>query len=59
MKSRKVDTVTTTEEHIRLQIYDGAIPLGEAGNKLLELTLLEFHRGEAIRREIAAHLQKI
>ncbi len=44
MKSRKVTTVATTEEFVRLDIYEGRIPLGEAGDRLLELALKSHDR---------------
>jgi hypothetical protein len=56
MKTRKVDTITSSEEMIRLSIYDGDIPLDEAGAALIQSlrnenrTLLQ-ERNEA-RREI-------
>lgn len=49
MKARKVDTVTSNEENVRLMIYDGVIPLGEAGGELLRLALAEHHRGTDAR----------
>jgi len=48
MKSRKVDHITSDSEHVRLQIYDGEIPLGEAGGKLLELALAGHHRSSSL-----------
>lgn len=37
MKSRLVDTVVNNDEYLRLRIYDGEIPLAEAGAELLRL----------------------
>jgi len=34
MKSRSVETVASDEENLRLRIYDGEIPLTEAGREL-------------------------
>ena len=37
MKTRLVDTVTSNEEYVRLRIYDGAVPLDEAGAELIAI----------------------
>lgn len=38
MKSKLVGTtITNNEDHVRLRIFDGAIPLDEAGQELLAL----------------------
>lgn len=37
MKSRKVDTVTTNEELVRLRIFDGVIPADYGMEELLDL----------------------
>lgn len=58
MKSRKVDTITSDEQHVRLSIFDGEIPLGEAGGKLLDLTLKKFHRDNAVVSRLIAALEK-
>lgn len=50
MKSRKVTTVTSDEEMIRLDIYEGRIPLAEAGDRLLELALAQHHRADTMVR---------
>lgn len=47
MKSRKVNTVTSDEEMVRLDIFEGRIPLENAGDRLLELALAQHHRGGA------------
>jgi hypothetical protein len=52
LKSRKVNTVASDEELVRLNIYDGEIPLGDAGARLLELALAQHHRGGAMLGEI-------
>lgn len=48
--SRKIDTVSSDEEQVRLNIYDGVIPLGEAGAELLKLALAQMHRSDAVAR---------
>lgn len=45
MPSRKVTTVSGNDEFVRLDIYEGRIPLGEAGDRLLELALADHARG--------------
>lgn len=52
MKSKKVQTVASDEEMVRLDIYEGRIPLGEAGDRLLELALAQHHRGMEHGRKI-------
>jgi len=59
MKQRKITTVTTDEEMVRLAIYDGEIPLGEAGGRLLELALLQHHRGDAVLRHLSDMTKRI
>lgn len=59
MKSRKVTTITSDEELVRLDIFEGRIPLGEAGGRLLELALAQHHRGQEIARSSAAALNEL
>lgn len=40
MKFREVDTVTSHEDYLRLRIYDGDLPIDEAGRELVESLLL-------------------
>ena len=37
MKTRLVETVTSNEDHVRLRIYDGEIPVDAAGEALIDL----------------------
>jgi hypothetical protein len=50
MKSKSVDTITSDEELVRLRIYEGDIPLDQAGQELLALAKAE------ARRERQQHL---
>ena len=52
MKSKDVGfTVTTTEDFVRLRVFDGVIPLDAAGQELLEM---ERARANAYHRELIA-----
>jgi hypothetical protein len=42
--SKTVDTVTSNDENVRLRIYDGVIPLGDAGDELLQMALANNRR---------------
>jgi hypothetical protein len=42
--SKTVNTVTSNDENVRLRIYDGVIPLGEAGDELLQVALANNRR---------------
>lgn len=59
MRSRKVDTITSNQEQVRLDIFEGRIPLGEAGDRLLEMALAQFHHGEAIARLTALCFEEL
>ncbi len=37
MKSRSVETVTSNEAFVRMRIYDGDLPIDEAGAELLRI----------------------
>lgn len=39
MKHRTVDTIVSPEEEVRLRIYDGDIPLENAGVEILKLLI--------------------
>ena len=59
MKVRKIASVSSNEEYVRMSIYDGDIPLGDAGGRLLELALAEHRRSEAVGRLTAMCFDKI
>lgn len=60
MKSKKVDTVASDEENVRLRIYDGVIPLDEAGHELVALARSEARRDVlALRLIVAQHETQI
>lgn len=44
MQYKTVDTVVNDEENLRLRIYDGAIPLSDAGKLLVELYKQQVNR---------------
>jgi hypothetical protein len=48
-KTKMVSSVASDDEHVRMKIYDGDIPLGEAGGELLKLALASHHRSEETR----------
>lgn len=52
MRSRSVDGIASNEEHVRLKIYEGDIPLADAGAELLKLTLANHHRLESLTRNL-------
>ena len=47
MKTRKVDTVTTNDGHVRLKIYDGDLGVDEAADELIRLARTQ--RDAAVR----------
>lgn len=49
MKSRQVDYVTSNEEHVRLKIFDGLLPVDEGTAELLKI---ERAQNAALRVEI-------
>lgn len=52
MKSKVIGTtVTNDDQHMRLRIYDGDIPINEAGGELLRLALDQHHRISEIVRD--------
>jgi len=44
MKSKFVDTLTSNEEHVRLEIFEGRISLDKAGEELLALYKAQLDR---------------
>lgn len=51
----EVSTITSNEQHVRMRIYDGALPADQAYQKLLEL---ERAQHEATRRRLD-HIQAV
>lgn len=51
MKSRAVDTITSNEDHVRLRIFDGDLPIDQAGAELLRI---EREQHAATRRDLLA-----
>lgn len=54
----KVDSITSNEQHVRLEIFEGRLPLDEAGNELIRLARAQL-AAEEVRhnytlRELAA-----
>lgn len=49
MKSRDVETITTNEEHVRLHIFDGDLPIEKAS---VELLRIERAQHAATRRQL-------
>lgn len=41
MKAKSVPTVTSSEEHVRLKIYDGELPLADATTELVRIELTQ------------------
>lgn len=56
---RVVDTVASDDENVRLKIYDGDLPLGNAGNELLQLALASHHRHDWHMRVLAGMWERI
>lgn len=56
MRSRSVDTITSNDQYVRLKIFDGLIPLGEAGAELLRLALLDHDQHDGGYRVLAMRL---
>jgi len=54
MSKKKVDTIASDEEYVRLDIYEGRIPLGDAADRLLELAILGHHRQDTVVRNLFA-----
>lgn len=54
MKYREEDTIASPEEEVRLRIYDGDIPLENAGVEILRMLI--GLKGQARRNENAAYL---
>jgi hypothetical protein len=54
MKFTTTETITTNEQLVRLRIYDGEIPLDEAGAELLRLTQAQLDHAHARIRELEA-----
>lgn len=52
-------TVASDEENVRLTIFDGVIPLGEAGDRLLELALAQNHRLDSLSKITAIAFDKL
>ncbi len=48
MKSSKVDHVTSDEQLVRLSIFEGRIPMDDAGESLLQLARAEAARNWAL-----------
>jgi hypothetical protein len=54
MKSTSVETVTNNEDYVRLRIYDGEIPMDQAGAELLRLNALQRVRdNDRVKRMMA------
>lgn len=49
MKSKKVPTITSNEEQVRLEIFEGHLPIDEAGAELLRVEKAQ-HSVERQRR---------
>lgn len=49
MKSRFVDTITTNEEHVRMRIFDGDLPIDAAAAELLRI---ERAQKDSLQRQI-------
>lgn len=58
MKSQKVETAAGDEEFVRLDIFDGRIPLGEAGDRLLELALAHHARSQNTNSFLLHHMRE-
>ncbi len=56
MKSKSVDTVTTNEEHVRLRIFDGDLPLDDAGHELIRIAQAQLDAERSRHNETIAEL---
>ena len=55
MKSKFVDTITSNEGHVRLQIFEGRLPIDQAAEEMIRIAEAQrdhafFVRDEAIGR---------
>ena len=51
MKTRSVHTVTSSDEHVRLKVYDGDLTPEGAGKELLQLAVKTADRADAQAKE--------
>lgn len=57
MKSRTVTTITSNDELVRQRIFDGVIPLGDAGAELLQMALNSGQRLDQIVPNLNAYIR--
>ncbi len=51
-------TVTSNEEYVRLRIFDGELPISEAGAELLRIERAQHEATRARLRELEARLAR-
>lgn len=58
MKTRTVETITSNEEHVRLAIFEGRLPLDKAGEELIDLYRRQAEAAENRLRDVLAERGK-
>ncbi len=48
MKSRTIDTITSNEDHVRMRIFDGDLPISDAAFELIRIERAQ-HDAERLR----------
>lgn len=59
MKSTAVDYITSNEQHVRMQIFDGDLKIDDAAAELLRLERAQHDATRARVRELEAELSRM
>lgn len=59
MKSRSVDYITSNEQHVRMQIFDGDLKIDDAAAELLRIERAQHDATRARVRELSEQVNEL